>query len=85
VKVGDNKKKKKSPQAVELIISSMLKYFRLYKIKSIYLLLGCRVGIHIHTLIKELVYGKIKIIGYSDRRLIAHMECEGEKKDEFSE
>jgi len=63
-KVGNNKKKKKSPQAVEAIIRSMIKYFRLYKIKSLGIILRCKISIHMHTLVKELLYSGVKVASY---------------------
>src|SRR5271155_3674624 len=52
VKVGDSKKKKIAPQAIEKIIKELSIYFNLYKIVFVKILLKVRVTVHILNLVR---------------------------------
>ena len=77
--IGNNKKKKKTPQAVEEIMRGVIEYIKLYDIASIMVILRCKVSPHIYTIVKELLVSGIAIKGYYDKRVIAHNGMRGRK------
>jgi|SRR6185369_1075535 ribosomal protein S11 len=70
--VGYNKKLKKAPQALEKIIRGILPYLRLYKIYNVIIGLKNKISMHLHIMIKELLYNKINVLGVCKFRRIPH-------------
>jgi ribosomal protein S11 len=77
--LGNNKKKKKTPQAVEEIMRGLIEYIKLYNIGSIMIILRCKISPHIYTMVKELLVAGIEIKGYYDKRVVAHNGMRGRK------
>jgi ribosomal protein S11 len=76
---GFSKKKKKSPQALEKIISCLMPYFVLYNIKYVKLYLTSRVTVHVYTLVRELSMKGVNIFSFHDRKNIPHNGMRGRK------
>jgi ribosomal protein S11 len=72
VHVGFNKKLKKAPQALEKIIKGLLPYLRLYRIYNVIIGLKNNISMHLHLMIKELLYNKINVLGIRKMKRIAH-------------
>jgi len=77
--VGFSKKKKKAPQAVENIIKSLDAVFKLYKIKSLDIVLRFRITNHFLILMKELSSLGIVIRRFLQRLRVGHNGMRGRK------
>lgn len=72
-----NKRKKKIAQAVEKIIFRIKKYFKLYNIMFLHLVLKMKVKAHVYTLLNKLhIYG-IKVLSIKSKKLLAHNGVKG--------
>jgi ribosomal protein S11 len=69
--IKDSKRRKKAPQALETIVKYLIKYLTLYKIKYVYLVFKMRLNRYTYTLIKELSFYGIQILGFKINRPIA--------------
>jgi len=65
--ITGSKRKKKVPQAVEVIVRELYPILKLYKITNVHLIVRMRINIYYHTLVKELTYYGIDI-----RNLVVH-------------
>jgi len=74
-----NKRKKRIAQAVEKILYKMKKYFKLYNITFIHLILKMKIKAHIYTLLSKLNTYNIKIISIKSKKTIAHNGVKGRK------
>jgi len=77
VKVGDSKKKKIAPQAIEKIVKALSSYFYLYKISIVSILLKVRVSVHVLNLMRELSRYGIKIRSFVDVKRVPHNGLRG--------
>jgi ribosomal protein S11 len=72
-----NKRKKRIAQAVEKIIFKMKKFFKMYEIKYIYLILKMKVKAHVFTLLSKLHSYGIKILSIKSKKILAHNGVKG--------
>jgi ribosomal protein S11 len=77
--VGFSKKKKKAPAAVENIIKSLDKIVKLYRIKSLDIILRFKITNHFLILMKELSSLGITIRRFLQRLRIGHNGMRGRK------
>ena len=77
--VGNSKKKKKSPQALENIVSKLINYFEMYNIKGLNIILKVKFSSHIVILVKELTDRGIKILKFINRQRVGHNGMRGRK------
>jgi|SRR5579884_2113430 len=77
--VGPLKKSKKSPQAVENIVSALVPYLEIYKIKNLIIILKVRFSNHIVILVKELFDRGYNIVKFLNKNKIAHNGMRGRK------
>jgi ribosomal protein S11 len=75
--IYENKRRKRIAQAVEKIMFKINKYFKLYKIKAVFIILKMKIKSHVYTLIKKLMYYNIVILGITFKRSIAHNGVKG--------
>lgn len=78
--ISGSKRKKRAPQAIEMIVQNLLPVLKLYKIKSVEIILRSRISSYFHYLVKELNYYGIKILGFTIRRKVAHNGVRGRKQ-----
>jgi ribosomal protein S11 len=76
-KVGDSKKKKIAPQAIENIVKDLSSYFILYKISFVNIFLKVRITVHILNLVRELERYGIKISSFVDIKRLPHNGLRG--------
>jgi ribosomal protein S11 len=76
-KVGDSKKKKIAPQAIEKIVKYLSRYFDLYKISIVSVFLKVRVTVHLFNLIRELSRYGITIRAFVDIKRLPHNGLRG--------
>jgi len=74
-----SKRKKKSPYAIESIVAEMNKFFQLYKITKIRLILKMRINSFFYFLNKELTFYGLKIIQFRVKRPVAFNGVRGRK------
>lgn len=77
--VGDSKKKKKSPQAIENIISDLIPFFLKYNITRVNIILKVKFSSHVVILVKELMDNGIDIIKFISRQRVGHNGMRGRK------
>ena len=77
--VGNLKKSKKSPQAIENIINALVPYFELYKIRNFNIILKVRFSSHVILLVKELHDRGYNIIKFMTRLKVGHNGMRGRK------
>jgi ribosomal protein S11 len=67
-----SKRQKSSPYAVESIVKKLLFYLRLYKIKSLQIILKLKVSSHVFFLIKELNFYGFTISSIFEKKCLPH-------------
>jgi ribosomal protein S11 len=72
-----NKRKKRIAQAIEKIVLRLKKYFKLYDIQLIHLIVKMKVKSHIYTLLSKLHLYGIKILSIKSKKIIAHNGVKG--------
>ena len=77
--ISGSKRHKKVYQALETIVKALIKYLKLYKIKKVYLIFRMRLNRYTQTLIKELSFYGIKILGFRIHRFVAFNGVRGRK------
>ena len=77
--VGNLKKSKKSPQAVENIVNALIPYFELYQIKNFDIILKVKFSSHVILLVKELHDRGYNIIKFMTRLKVGHNGMRGRK------
>lgn len=74
-----SKRKKKNPQAVEIIFKSLYSYLKIYLIKGIHLVLNSRMNSSYYVLLRCLATYNFKIVKCSVKRRVAFNGCKGPK------
>lgn len=74
-----SKRKKKSPQAVEIIFQSLYPYIKIYNIKKVRIVLNSRLNACFYVLLRCLEFYGIEIVQCSVKRSIAFNGCKGPK------
>lgn len=77
--ISHSKRRKTVPQAIENILKGMSKYFKLYNIKFVKIVLKIKVNVLFYYLLKELTFYNIGVKGFSIRRPIAFNGTRGRK------
>jgi len=77
--VGNLKKSKKSPQAIENIVNALIPYIELYKIRNLNIILKVRFSSHVILLVKELHDRGYNIIQFMTRLKVGHNGMRGRK------
>jgi len=77
--ITGSKRRKRIPLALETIVKSLHRFFLLYQIKSIQIVLKMRKNSYFKTLLKLLSYYGISISGFSYRRILAFNGVKGRK------
>lgn len=77
--ITGSKRRKKVPLAIESIVQALLPTLTLYNILYIKIILKMRISSYYYTLLKELQYHGISIIGVVLRRKIAFNGVRGRK------
>lgn len=78
-KSSDSKRRKTSPQAIEVIMESMNKYFLVYEITDVIIDLKMKSNVFFRFLIKELRYYNIKILRVDVKRKLPFVPMRGRK------
>jgi ribosomal protein S11 len=77
--VGNLKKSKKSPQAIENIVNALIPFFELYKLRNFNIILKVKFSSHVVILVKELHDRGYNIIKFVNRLKIGHNGMRGRK------
>jgi len=72
-----NKRKKRIAQAVEKIVLKLKKYFKLYNIMYVHIILKMKIKAHVYTLLSKLHLYGLKILSIKSKKLIAHNGVKG--------
>ena len=70
--VKGNKRRKRSPQSIKLIMNEIYIYLQLYEIQNIEMLINFRRNIFYRIVLRELKSFGISVTGFTVRRYIAH-------------
>jgi len=74
-----SKRRKRVPYALESIVKELNPYFKLYSIKSLFLIIKMRINKYYHALTRELVFYGIGIKRVKVRRALAFNGVRGRK------
>jgi ribosomal protein S11 len=77
--VGNLKKSKKSPQAIENIVNALVPYFELYKLQNFNIILKVKFSSHVVILVKELDNRGYNIVKFVNRCKVGHNGMRGRK------
>src|ERR1700679_1912303 len=77
--VGNLKKSKKSPQAIENIVNALVPFFELYKLKNFNIILKVKFSSHVIILVKELDNRGYNIVKFVNRCKVGPNGMRGRK------